>query len=138
MLIPLIKHFLGCRQQRVVLNSQHSSWVDVKAGVLQGSILGPLLLLIYINVSRTIAPQVNFPSSNTNAKPKPSPNPNRGAIFLGGNCPDTLDTTDLPIGLNSNAKLFADDTSLLSVVHNITDLTNRLNSNLSNGLDNGK
>ena len=38
---------------------------------------------------------------------------------------------DLPIGLNSNVKLFADDTSLFSVVHNITDSANLLNSDLS-------
>ena len=34
-------------------------------------------------------------------------------------------------GLSSNAKLFPDDTSLFSVAHNITDLANLLNSNLS-------
>ena len=86
-LITLIKDFLSCRKQRVVLNGQHSSWADVKAGVLQGSILGPLIFLIYIN--------------------------------------------DLPNGLNSNVKLFADDTSLFSVVHNINDSANLLNSDLS-------
>ena len=32
-LITLIKEFLSCRKQRVVLNGQHSSWADVKAGV---------------------------------------------------------------------------------------------------------
>ena len=38
---------------------------------------------------------------------------------------------DFPNGLNSNVKLFADDTSLFSVVHNITDSANLLNSDLS-------
>ena len=45
----LIKDFLSNRKQRVVLNGQCSSWMDVQAGVPQGSIVGPLLLLIYIN-----------------------------------------------------------------------------------------
>ena len=48
-LLNLIKDFLKNRNQRVVLNGQFSSWGDVDAGVLQGSILGPLLFLIYIN-----------------------------------------------------------------------------------------
>ena len=80
---------LSYRKQRVVLNGQHSSWDNVNAGVPQGSILGPLLFLIYIN--------------------------------------------DLSNNLSSNCKLFADDTSLFSVVNNIhtsaTTLIQDLKSN---------
>ena len=42
-LLDTLTNFLNNRKQRVVLNSQHSKWANIKAGVLQGSILGPLL-----------------------------------------------------------------------------------------------
>ena len=80
----MIKHYLTDRSQRVLLNGQCSNWQPILAVVPQGSILGPLFFLIYIN--------------------------------------------DLPDGLKSNVKLFADDTSLFSVVKNkeesASDLTN--------------
>ena len=82
----MIKHYLTNRSQRVPLNGQCSKWQPILAGVPQGSILGPLFFLMYIN--------------------------------------------DLPDGLKSNVKLFADDTSLFSVVKNkeesASDLTNDL------------
>ena len=69
-----------------MLNGQNSSWTSVHAGVPQGSILGPLLFLIYIN--------------------------------------------DLSDNLTSNAKLFTDDTSLFSVVHDVNSSTKELNDDL--------
>jgi hypothetical protein len=85
-LFQLLENYLTRRKQRVVLNGQNSSWADVKAGVPQGSVLGPLLFLIYIN--------------------------------------------NLPEGLKSNAKLFADDTSLFSVVFNVEESSEILNKDL--------
>ena len=85
-LLHILSDFVSSRKQKVALNGQNSSWTNVHAGVPQGSILGPLLFLIYIN--------------------------------------------DLSDNLTSNAKLFADDTSLFSVVHNVNTSAKELNDDL--------
>ena len=68
------------------MNGQLSSWADVNAGVPQGSILGHLLFLMYIN--------------------------------------------DLSDGLKIECKLFADDTSLFSVVNDTNASGSDLNEDL--------
>ena len=44
-----IKDFLGNRSQEVIVNGSKSEQRLVKSGVPQGTILGPLVFLVYIN-----------------------------------------------------------------------------------------
>ena len=81
----------------MVLNGECSNWSSVLAGVLQDSILGPLLFLIY--------------------------------------------TDDLPEGLESSVKLFADDASLFSTLYDPNKSAYQLDKNLkkiSDWATNGK
>ena len=48
-LLNLFSNFLDERYQRTVLNGKSSDCKRITAGVAQGSVLGPLLFLIYIN-----------------------------------------------------------------------------------------
>ena len=82
-LLGLINLYLANRYQRVVLNGKCSKWSPIRAGVPQGSVLGTLLFLVYIN--------------------------------------------DLIDNISSYARLFADDTSLFTVVYDENIATEQLN-----------
>ena len=72
-----LSNFLSNRFQRVVLNGHLSSWAQVVSGVPQGSVLGPLLFILYVN--------------------------------------------DIPDLIESNVRMFADDTKIYSVIQSFDD-----------------
>ena len=78
--------FLHNGQQLLVLNRKNSDWSPLTAGVPQGSVLGPLFFLIYLN--------------------------------------------DIADHVSSEARLFADNTSLFTVVYDVDIAADKLNRDL--------
>ena len=65
-LLNLFESYLSNRKQRVVLNGATANYADIKSGVPQGSVLGPLLFLIYINdLEENVKSQISFFADDT-------------------------------------------------------------------------
>jgi len=93
-LLNWFKDYLSNRKQATVVKGQISEYLEIHAGVPQGSVLGPLLFLVYIN--------------------------------------------DITQEIESDIKLFADDTSLSFAANNHDTRTDTLNNDLKRILEWGK
>lgn len=72
-----LRTFLTNRKQRVIVNHEESKWEPVSSGIPQGTVLGPICFILYIN--------------------------------------------DLPLDVDSDMYLFADDTKIYRKITNVQD-----------------
>ena len=64
--INLLTNYLSNRKQRVIINGTNSDYQPILSGVPQGSVLGPLLFLIYINdLEKGVISSVKFFADDT-------------------------------------------------------------------------
>ena len=80
------KSYITDRTQRTSFNHQISDTLHVRQGVPQGSILGPLFFILFIN--------------------------------------------DLPLSIDSNIDMYADDSSVTSAAKSVPELNEKLNADL--------
>ena len=65
-LLKLFENYLHNRKQRVVLNGSYSDYSSIESGVPQGSVLGPLSFLVYIDdLERNIKFNIKFFADDT-------------------------------------------------------------------------
>ena len=117
-LLQFLSNYLSDRKQSVFVNSSMSSFKTTNAGVPQGSVLGPLMFLLYVNdiadnllnISRLFADDTSVSSSSNDTqeikrtlerdmekvldwsnKWKVSFNPSKTELLFIGNCPDDFE-----------------------------------------------